>query len=120
MARQYPDAPICLLGVSAGKGAAIATHCMDGGNGGDSRGGLFVTVALTRLDLAGTNSVIRYAAELEHPKYKRSETAAQNIAGVVAIGAYLVHSCMCVRNVVMGCMLDCCSRCWVCPASSMG
>lgn len=49
MARQYPDAPICLLGVSAGKGAAIATHCMDGGNGGDSRGGLFVTVALTRL-----------------------------------------------------------------------
>jgi len=51
VAERYPNAPIFLVGLSA-----------------------------------GTNSVIRYAGELEHPRFKRADTA-QNVAGVVAIGA---------------------------------
>ena len=52
IADRYPQAPIFLIGLSA-----------------------------------GTTSVMRYAAELEHPRFKRRETKASKIAGVVAVGA---------------------------------
>jgi hypothetical protein len=117
IARRYPEAPIVLIGLSAGIRYVMLCYvtlryvmlcyvtlryvtlryvtlryvtlrtCRRVTRDAKKKNPVFDLCAVYMYcTTAGTSSVMRYAAELNHPKYKRGNTPARNVIAAVCIG----------------------------------